>query len=81
MRIYLDACSLQRPLDDRSQPRVNVEAEAVLTILRLVELDQLEWLSSDALQFEIDRIPDMERHARANELLNHRARYLDDWSR
>ncbi|MBI3410260.1 MAG: hypothetical protein HY040_18120 [Planctomycetes bacterium] len=37
MRIYLDACSLQRPFDDRSQPRINVEAEAVLTILRLVE--------------------------------------------
>jgi hypothetical protein len=33
MRVYLDACCLQRPLDDRSQPRVNVEAEAVLTIL------------------------------------------------
>jgi len=51
MRVYLDACSLQRPLDDRSQPRINIEAEAVLTILRLVESGDLELLSSDALIF------------------------------
>jgi len=49
MRIYLDACSLQRPLDDRTQPRINVEAEAILTILNLVESGDLELLSSEAL--------------------------------
>lgn len=69
MRIYLDACSLQRPLDDRSQPRVNVEAEAVLAVLGLVESGQLELLSSDALEFEINRMPDAERQARAKEML------------
>ncbi|HZU35939.1 MAG TPA: hypothetical protein VFA18_08525, partial [Gemmataceae bacterium] len=36
MRIYLDACSLQRPLDDRGQPRIHVEAEAVLTARLLI---------------------------------------------
>jgi len=51
MRVYLDACSLQRPLDDRCQPRVNIEAEAVLTILRLVESGQVELLSSEALEY------------------------------
>jgi predicted nucleic acid-binding protein len=69
MRIYLDACSLQRPLDDRSQPRVNVEAEAVLTILGLVESGLIELLSSDALQFEIDRIPNAARQATVQNVL------------
>jgi predicted nucleic acid-binding protein len=69
MRIYLDACSLQRPLDDRSQPRINVEAEAVLTILELVESGHLELLSSEALQFEIERIPDADRKASTREIL------------
>jgi predicted nucleic acid-binding protein len=69
MRIYLDACSLQRPLDDRSQPRVNVEAEAVLTILELVEAGSLDLLSSEALAFEIDRIPDANRKASAREII------------
>ena len=56
MRIYLDACSLQRPLDDRSQPRINIEAEAVLTILALVESGDVEMLSSEAREFENGRI-------------------------
>ncbi len=69
MRVYLDACSLQRPLDDRSQPRVHVEAEAILAVLGLVESGQVEMLSSDALEFEINRMPDAERQSRAREML------------
>src|SRR5437868_3774596 len=76
MRIYLDACSLQRPLDDRSQPRINVEAEAVLTVLGLVESGQLELLSSEALEFEINRMPDLERRSRVSETLKLATRTL-----
>ncbi len=61
MRIYFDCCSLQRPFDDKSQPRVAVEAEAVLVVLALCESRQLELISSDALLFEIGHIPDHER--------------------
>lgn len=69
MRVYLDACSLQRPLDDRTQPRINVKAEAVLTILSLVESGDLELLSSEVLEFEIACIPNVQRQARAREIL------------
>ncbi len=61
MRIYLDCCSLQRPFDDKSQPRIAVEAEAVLVILALCESDCLKLISSDALLFEIGRIPEQDR--------------------
>jgi len=37
MLIYLDTCSIQRPLDDRSQPRINLEAEAIVTVLNFIE--------------------------------------------
>jgi predicted nucleic acid-binding protein len=57
-------------LDDRSQPRINVEAEAVLTILELVESGSLELLGSEALLFEIDRTPDADRKASAREVLD-----------
>jgi len=70
MRVYLDACCLQRPFDDRSQPRVNLEAEAVLTILGLVENGDLELISSDALTFEVERTPDSERREAAKHILN-----------
>ena len=61
MRIYLDCCSIQRPFDDKSQPRIAVEAEAVLVILALCESGYLQLVSSAALLFEIGRIPDPER--------------------
>ena len=67
--VYLDACSLQRPLDDRAQPRVNLEAEAVLTILGLIESGDLKLISSDVLEFEVNRNPDSERRGAAKEIL------------
>lgn len=57
MRIYLDMCSIQRPLDTRTQPRIAVEAEAILGVLTLCEAGQVELLSSAALVFELDRNP------------------------
>ena len=57
IKIYLDCCSIQRPFDDKSQPRVAVEAEAILVVLSLCESNQLGLISSDAL-LEINQIPD-----------------------
>ncbi len=61
MKIYLDNCSLQRPLDDRSQIRIMLEAEAVLAILALCESGELEMVSSEALLFEINRASNTSR--------------------
>ena len=77
MRIYLDACSFQRPLDDRSRPRINIEAEAVLTILRLVGSGHLELLSSEVLRFEIGRIPNQYRKGQAVEMLKLATHVID----
>lgn len=70
MLIYLDSCSVQRPLDDRSQPRINVEAEAIVTILSLVEAGCVQLLSSEVLEFEIRRTPDVKRRIRTTEILS-----------
>ena len=69
MRVYLDCCSLQRPFDDRSQPRIAVEAEAVLVILALCESHQVGLISSETLLFEIGRIPDQTREEDALAIL------------
>lgn len=69
MRIYLDMCSIQRPLDDRSQIRVNVEAETVLGILALCEAGAVELVSSAALRFENARNPYPFRRTFAEEAL------------
>jgi len=61
MKIYLDNCSLQRPLDNKAQLRILLEAEAVLGVLAVCGLAGMELLSSDALLFEIRRNPNLTR--------------------
>lgn len=69
MKIYLDTCSLQRPLDNKAQLRILLEAEAVLGILALCESGQVELVSSEVLLFEIERNPDLTRQEYALEAL------------
>lgn len=57
MKIYLDNCSLQRPFDDQSQPRIALETEAVTKIISLCETGQLNLVTSTALDIEIDQTP------------------------
>jgi hypothetical protein len=45
MKIYLDNCSLQRPLDDKTQIRIALEAEAILSVLALCEAGGLELIN------------------------------------
>ena len=70
MQVYLDTCSLQRPLDSRTQIRISIEAEAVLGIIGLVEDGELELVASDVLLFETRRNPRSERRAYAMDVLN-----------
>ena len=57
MKIYLDMCSLQRPLDTKTQLRISVEAEAILGVLALCESGETELIGSDVLLFEAARTP------------------------
>ena len=70
MRIYLDTCSLQRPLDSKTQVRIVLEADAVLGILALSEAGLVELVSSDALLFEVSRTPNVTRQEFAYEILS-----------
>ena len=57
MKVYLDMCSIQRPLDSQDDVRVATEAQAVLGVLRLCESGQLTLVASDALRFELEKNP------------------------
>jgi predicted nucleic acid-binding protein len=69
MRIYLDACCLNRLTDDQSQARIAEEAEAVEQILRLLRAKSIEWISSAALKAETSNNPDAERKYEVEVLL------------
>ncbi len=69
MRIYLDVCCLNRPYDDQTQDRIRLEAEAVLLILRRFRTQDWKWVTSEAVEFEVDRMPDSSRRAKVRRLI------------
>jgi predicted nucleic acid-binding protein len=64
LRIYMDVCCLNRPFDDWTQPRIRLEAEAVLAIASRCQLNQWQLIKSTALESEILRTPDPIRRQR-----------------
>lgn len=68
--IYLDLCCVNRPFDDQRQPRVRLEAEAVLGLLQLARLGELTWVGSSVLDLESSRNPDADRRRRVEALLS-----------
>ncbi len=69
MRLYLDLCALQRPLDGPAQLRVRLEAEAVLGILALCESGQAVLVASGVHAVENDRSPYPDRREHVAHLL------------
>jgi len=64
MKVYLDACCLNRPFDDQSQPRVRLEAEAISLILEKLNQGEWEWVGSEILLHELGQNPDAENRQR-----------------
>ena len=77
MKIYLDLCAIQRPLDTSNQVRIVLESEAVLGIIAFSDIGQVELLSSEALLYEGEQssLPVRKEHtlavlAKAKNVLN-----------
>jgi predicted nucleic acid-binding protein len=70
VRIYLDACCLNRPFDNQLQARIRLESEAVLVILQRANQGDWTLLTSEALEFELNQIPDPQRRARTLEIIS-----------
>jgi len=68
--IYLDTCSIQRPLDSKTQLRITLEAEAILGILSFVETNKVDLISSEILLFEINRNSNQIRKEYALEVIS-----------
>ncbi|MFZ0392942.1 MAG: type II toxin-antitoxin system VapC family toxin [Terracidiphilus sp.] len=69
LRIYLDACALNRLTDPPSQPRISLEAAAVEQILLLVRSGKMRWVASSILGAELARSPNRLRRSAAFALL------------
>jgi predicted nucleic acid-binding protein len=62
--IYLDANVYSRPFYDQTNEKIRAEANAFLKILAEAKAGTLNLLSSGILNFEVDEIPDEEKHAK-----------------
>ena len=67
MKIYLDLCAIQRPLDTSNQVRITLESEAVLGIIIFCVIGRAELLSSEALLYEGEQssLPTRKEHTLA----------------
>ena len=72
MRVYLDLCAIQRPLDDQTQLRIRAEAEAVLS----VEAGALTLVTSGAHVVENARCPHPDRRVHVDDVLALSSHYV-----
>jgi predicted nucleic acid-binding protein len=52
LRVYLDNCAYNRPYDDQTQMRINLETQAKLHIQELIRDGQIELVTSYVLDYE-----------------------------
>lgn len=69
MKIYIDNCAIQRPLDSKNQLRILLEADAVLGIVELCRTQEAELVTSDLLRFEIGKCQNVVRREYATDIL------------
>lgn len=77
MKIYLDTCSIQRPLDTPNQLRIRLEAEAILGIIAQCIAGELTLVSSEMLEYEAERNPLSVRQDHAEAVLEKASDYVE----
>lgn len=61
MQVSLDVCCMNRPFDDQTQDRVRLESEAILAALGRCQRGEWHLVGSEAIDYEISKIPDEDR--------------------
>jgi hypothetical protein len=69
MKIYLDVCCLNRPFDNSTQARVNLEANSVIAILSHCNSGEWTLFSSDVIDYEIEANTNPEKLRKVRQLL------------
>ncbi len=61
VKVYLDNCAYNRPYDDQSQAKIELETQAKLKIQRMIKNHQIELASSYMSLYECGENPDKSR--------------------
>ena len=70
VRVYLDNCAYNRPYDDQSQAKIELETQAKLKIQRLIKNRQIELVSSYMSLYECGENPDQSKAALITDFIN-----------
>jgi len=76
MKIYMDVCCLCRPFDDLQNRKIQLEAEAILTILDRCSRDW-ELIGSVVIDDEISRMTDGEKRLKVEQKLALYSDYIE----
>ena len=68
LKIYLDNCCYNRPFDDMTQEKINLETNAIETILKKYIDKKIEIYKSMAIDFEISKIIDSDKRRQVEDL-------------
>lgn len=71
MRVYLDTCCLNRPFDLSNEPRILLEATAMLMILDRLLRGEWTWVASEILTLEVQASKKVTIRETLLELLTH----------
>jgi hypothetical protein len=81
LRIYMDACCFNRPMDDQYQNRIRSETDAIRTILHKCKYGSWVLVGSDVLEYELNANPiykKMEKSFSFYLIANERGRMSDE---
>lgn len=76
MKIYLDVCCLNRPFDNQAQDRIHLESEAILSVLNYSQNLNWDIVGSEAIDIEIDKMPENEKKFKVNILASMYQSYI-----
>jgi predicted nucleic acid-binding protein len=68
LKIYLDNCCYNRPYDNLLIERNRLESEAVMSIIKLAQGGFLDIIGSEAIEFEMENLSDLEKLDNVREL-------------
>ena len=78
LKMYLDNCCFNRPYDDQSQLRIELETKAKLRMQQQIVDEELLLVSSVILEFENNDNPYAIRKIAVNDFLKNAVEYVDE---
>lgn len=69
-KIYLDVCCFNRPFDNQTQERIQLETEAIIQITTYCQTETWTLITSDFIDREVDNISNVEQNEKIRIILS-----------